>query len=454
MSMPSTVRLFVLVSGMVSGTLGGSVGYLHGADPDKQKFIQGADTPMPVVEARLNSPEDQGAGYRFTVTQGVAKVPVVVVGGTSYQMGWQIGKLMRTEIEQFVPKVVAGFRQEMKLSDEVLDQIWATTAAFTDDRFEQEMAGLAEGSGIPIRTLQHAHCLPLVMPYSCSSIAAWGEATEDGHLYQTRNLDWSMEAGAHNFPLLTVYLPTEGHAHVLPTFAGVVGANCGLSAAGIALSEMGDSPEKEMPYNVQAPHFTAWFRTVLQDADSLTESLDIFRSIPQTKRYHFVFGDGRKEKRAVKILSHSVAPPSDRLRIWNDNDAQDELAPAVLPGVVYQDEGRGAFPVLKQEHGKLNSERMIALACKIPIKGGNVLDAVFDATAFRLWVSYAGAGQEAYQRPFVFLDAARLDGDADGKSDVDEGAVDRDHNGRLDFLDGAAEADAKPAAAESLSKKL
>ena len=115
MSMPSTVRLFVLVSGMVSGTLGGSVGYLHGADPDKQKFIQGADTPMPVVEARLNSPEDQGAGYRFTVTQGVAKVPVVVVGGTSYQMGWQIGKLMRTEIEQFVPKVVAGFRQEMKL---------------------------------------------------------------------------------------------------------------------------------------------------------------------------------------------------------------------------------------------------------------------------------------------------------------------------------------------------
>ena len=53
----------------------------------------------------------------------------------------------------------------------------------------------------------------------------------------------------------------------------------------------------------------------------------------------------------------------------------------------------------------------------VAAKGGNVMNAVFDATALRLWVSYAGAGQEAYQRPYVHLDLATLDADQDGKPD-------------------------------------
>lgn len=409
-------------------------------DSPKARFIGGQSGPLPAVEFR-SAPADGaapgGAGYRFTVTNKKARVPVIVVGGTPYQMGWHAGKLMKAEIHQFIPAVLAGFKKKLSLTDEELDRVWATTAAFTDDRFEQELLGLAEGAGLPVRTLQQAHCLPLLMPYSCSSIAAWGGATEDGHLYQTRNLDWNLEARAHDFPVLVVYLPEKGHAHVLPTFAGIIGANCGLSAAGIALSEMGDSPAREMPYNLHAPHFTAWFRTVLYDADSLTAALDIFQKQPQTKRYHFVFGDGKADKRAVKIRAHSTEPPPGNLRIWRDNDPTDELAPSVLSDLVYQDEGRGAFPTLKEQHGKLNAEKMMALACQIPIKGGNVLDAIFDATALRLWVSYAAGEQEAYQRPFVFLDLTRLDGDNDGCPDLEEGTQDLNKNGNPDFLDPA-----------------
>ncbi len=45
------------------------------------------------------------------------------------------------------------------------------------------------------------------------------------------------------------------------------------------------------------------------------------------------------------------------------------------------------------------------------------MNAVFDATGMRLWVSYAGKGQEAYQRPYLQLDLARVDIDQDGKPD-------------------------------------
>jgi hypothetical protein len=191
-----------------------------------------------------------------------------------------------------------------------------------------------------------------------------------------------------------------------------------MNSAGVVLSEIGDAPAKEMPYRLRAPHFTAWFRTILYDADSLTAALDAFAAVPQTKRYHFVFGDGVNEKRAVKI--RTAVPHADataEVDVWSDEDAADELAPNTLSCVVYHDEGRGAFPTLQAERGQLNAEKLIALANQIPIKGGNVMNAVFDATAMRLWVSYARGETEAYKRPYVFLDLAKLDADQDGTPD-------------------------------------
>ena len=90
----------------------------------------------------------------------------------------------------------------------------------------------------------------------------------------------------------------------------------------------------------------------------------------------------------------------------------------MLPGVVYNDEGRGAFPTLKAEHGKLNGDKFVKLANAIPIKGGNVVNVVYDATALRLWVTYAGGEKEAYQRPSIFLDLKTLDANKDGKPDI------------------------------------
>jgi hypothetical protein len=298
---------------------------------------------------------------------------------------------------------------ELKVTQDVLCEVWSRTAAYADQRVSQELAGLADGSGLPLAQLQALHAVALMMPYSCSSIAAWGKATADGHLYQTRNLDWSMKVGAHNFPMIVMYVPDKGIAHVVPSFAGIIGAHTGLNARGIALSEMGDASAKEAPYQVHAPHFTVYFRTLLYDADSLTRTMDIFQAQPMTKRYHFVFGDGQKEMRAVKIRAHSPEPKDKQLLVWKDNDSTDEFAPNVMSGCVYNDEGRGAFPHLKRDYGKINAQSMIALANSIPIKGGNVVNCVYDATALKMWVSYAAGKQEAYKRPYVELDLGTID---------------------------------------------
>ncbi len=370
------------------------------------------------ADAVFGRPESGGGGHRITIGEGDAQVPVVVVRGTPYEMGWHLGRLMKKEMQQFVPGALEGIARELNVSQEQLGEVWARSAAYADDRVEQELAGLADGSGLPLPMLQAVHAVPLLMPYSCSSIAAWGKATEDGHLYQTRNLDWSLEVKAHEFPVIVLYLPNKGIPHVVPSFAGMVGAHTGMNVRGITLAEMGDAPAREMPYQVHAPHFTVFFRTMLYDADSVSRAVDILQAQPLTKRYHFVFGDGQNEHRAVKIRAHSPEPVGRQLVVWKDNDPTDEFAPNVLSCVVYNDEGRGAFPTLKSDFGRLNGEKLIQLANQIPIKGGNVVDVVYDATDLRMWLSYAKGAQEAYQRPYVFLDLKTLDADRNGEPDL------------------------------------
>lgn len=347
-----------------------------------------------------------GSGQRTEVANGEVKLPLVIVKGTPYQMGYYLGQHIKEEMKAFIPPALAGIQKELGVTREQLCEVWSRTTAFADPRFCQEMLGLADGSGLPLRDLQAMHAVAILMPYSCSSIAVWGKATKDGHLYQTRNLDWSLKVGAHNFPVLVLYVPDQGIPHLNPTFAGVIGAHTGLNARGIALSEMGDASAKEAPYQVHAPHFTMVFRTLMYDADSLTKALEIFKAQPMTKRYHFVFGDGQAERRAVKIRAHSPEPADKRLLIWKDNDTTDEFAPNVLSCCVYNDEGRGAFPTLKAQYGQFDGPSLVALANQIPIKGGNCVNAVYDATALKAWISYAKDQTEAYKRPYVFVDMA------------------------------------------------
>jgi hypothetical protein len=249
--------------------------------------------------------------------------------------------------------------------------------------------------------------IPVLDSYSCSSIAAWGLATEDHHMYMTRDLDWSLEAKAHNFPCVVVYIPEEGVPHVNVTFAGMVGSHTGINLAGIAVAEMGDSPDREYPYNLDGMPFFTLFRNILYDAHRLGDALDIVKNAKRIKRYHYVMADGRWENAAVKMKAHAPEAPPNDLVIWRDNDPTDEVAPNVARNVVYNDEGRGAWPGIVANYGHLTANSMIDLANSIPIVGGNVVNVVYDATTLDFYVAYAqdtATGTvEAYKRPYVHV---------------------------------------------------
>ncbi|MGV2340788.1 MAG UNVERIFIED_CONTAM: hypothetical protein LVR18_44665 [Planctomycetaceae bacterium] len=271
--------------------------------------ISGAAPVAATADLPFLRPAPVGQAQRSAVNAGSRAIPLVVVQGTPYEMGRQLGTALKDEMTAFIPPALAGICSQLQIAEDLLTEVWSRTAAYADDRLEQELAGVADGSGLPLRTLQAMHAVPLLMPYSCSSIAAWGSATEDGHLYQTRNLDWNLEIGATTWlPLwcislkmesLTSYRPLPAsaapHRHERPRDCSGRNGRCIPARSSLLCAR---------------PHFTAWFRTLLYDADSLTRTLEIFTAQPMTKRYHFVFGDGQAERRAVKVRAHSQSPPT------------------------------------------------------------------------------------------------------------------------------------------------
>jgi hypothetical protein len=95
------------------------------------------------------------------------------------------------------------------------------------------------------------------------------------------------------------------------------------------------------------------------------------------------------------------------LAIWKDNDAQDETAPQVFKGIVYHAESRtptalGHFA--QYGKGRYDADAVIQLSKAIGSLGGNLMNAVYDATSRQAWLSYAKKGECAYRRPYVRLD--------------------------------------------------
>lgn len=389
-----------------------------------------------------------GTGYRTAIYAESREIPVIVVSGTPYEMGYQYGTLMKDEVQTLLSGFLAYVQQDPQFSNANLDAAWGAMEPYTDPRFVEEMQGLAAATGLDFLDVRRVHCVPPLDSYACSSVAAWDKATVDGHLYQTRNLDWDLNAMAHNLPAIVIYLPEDGIPHMNVTFAGLIGSHTGMNAAGITLAQMGDSPGGEKPYDLEGTHFMAMLRNILYDADNLTEALDIITNAKRIKRYHYVYGDGKSEVRAVKIKAHSPLTPPNDLVIWTDNDPTDEFAPNVVEDVVYNDEGRGAFLLIMNDYGALDAQKMIAIANAIPIVGSNVVNCVYDATTLEFWISYALNSSQAYQQPYAYGSMTAFDADADGIPDVIETGADTDSDGSANYLDSDSDGDGIPDATE------
>ena len=344
-------------------------------------------------------------GYLQTVGTGQDEITVAVVRGTPYEMGQALGQLLKEEINTTMTGFLNYGQQgdPDRFNNDNLDAAWTAVSPYIHSRFKDELKGLADGSGLSLEMLRRAHMIPVLGDYACSGVIVWGDASANGHLYQIRNLDFTMRGHLQDAPTIVIYLPDEGIAHAVPTFAGYIGAHAGMNDRGIALSEKGASPGKDYPFDMDGTHFFTLFRDLLYEADDLNEVLEMIETTKLIKRYRFWVGDGKEETMGgAKILVSS--PDEVKLTIWKNNDPSDEVAPNLVTNTIYYTMKNDiAYNHLKENRGSYDADKMIELSRAVADDDGNLINVVYDATSLEMWVAFAEDLQVASERPYVHI---------------------------------------------------
>ena len=288
------------------------------------------------------------------------------------------------------------------------------------------MHGLAHGAELPLHIIHHIHALPAITEWggkkrikrlvkqmvageklgtSCSNIGAAATSTADGRLYAVRVLDWGLHrlSKLHEYPLITVARPSQGHAFANIGWVGFIGAVSGMNEQGITLGEMGygDPPNetlrgKPMPFLL---------RDVLQYASNLGDVRRILSQSPGTNSFAFVMTDGKSSESEIYLKDR------DRFEVFEAGEplVDNRKSFPAFQNLVYgghYDERMAR--VLGRHHGELSPELfMSSIIPEIAMKS-NFQNVVYDPGKLVFWVNNAnGPKNRAAEQPYTFFDLAQ-----------------------------------------------
>ena len=242
---------------------------------------------------------------------------VIHLSGTPYEIGRQHGEALREDVRASVGHVLGYFRHYVKipwvnvrLANWWLDRGWAPARPFVPPEILEELRGLADGSGVPLRELYRLHAVP-DNTYACANFAAWGRATGEGRLIHVRNLDWNIEAGIQRFATVFVVRPAGKHAFVNVGWAGFVGVLTGINDRQVSIGQVG-AATVDATFRGKPMAFV--MRRVLETSDGVDEAASIIRSAHRTIGANYVIADAKK-RRAI-----AVETTRSHIKVFEAND--------------------------------------------------------------------------------------------------------------------------------------
>lgn len=116
------------------------------------------------------------------------------------------------------------------------------------------------------------HALQDLALVGCSSFAAWGEKSEDGHLILGRNFDFYVNDAFAENKIVAFINPKEGHPFMMVTWAGMIGAVSGMNKEGLTVTI--NAGKSKIPMTAKTP-ISILTREILQHAQNIDEAIAI-----------------------------------------------------------------------------------------------------------------------------------------------------------------------------------
>lgn len=352
-----------------------------------------------------------GWGTIDTVGAGKDTITLVKVGGTRYEMGFWYGKLLAGQIAGCHEKLVMLAKAANIDFTPAIEGMWNATY-FDTKAWGEELQGVADGCAasehpeITFRIMQEMLMVGDISEYNCSLFAAWGKATKDGDVYQLRNLDWTMDAGIQEYPVVAIYHPKDGQVHAVIGFAAMLGvAGGGMNDCGLAVSEiMGHFGDKETLNGIPFP---VLLRDVLYHEKTLNAGLARMRNAVRTNQYHFALADPKAPGAKGRLIfsSHQRFDVFADVRIVGHPVETPDPFHERLEDVVYWRKHNGSgnqelHDALAARYGKIDGEKAIEIAQAAGVEG-TLLSVVYHNTAKEFWVAFAEGMEPAHKQGYV-----------------------------------------------------
>lgn len=378
-----------------------------------------------------------GTGEAASVEE-IDGLRVVRLSGSPYELGKQHGELLRDEVRTAVAQVLGYFRGYLKVpgirtwaANWWLEHAWKQARPFISQDDLEELRGLADGSGVSLDDLYRLHAVP-DRTYSCSSFAAWGQATAGGRLIHVRNLDWSIKAGIQRFPVVFVVRPRGKHAFVNIGWAGFIGVLTGVNDAQISIGQIGAETEDD---SFRGEPMVFLMRRVLETAETLDAAATLVRQATRTIGANYVFADADARRAIALETTHRY------VRVFEADDPAEHRVPYARPivdavlradtavdpvirdrqlasdgdprhpgleqpgGSAYDTRYLGQAAGLSASFGTLDAERAKRIAQAVA-PGSNIQSVVFAWPD--IWIANAQGTMPAARTPYHHLDLAQL----------------------------------------------
>jgi acyl-CoA:6-aminopenicillanic acid acyl transferase len=221
-------------------------------------------------------------------------ITILRVWGTPREQGYAQGYLLASQGVKLLDSYLRGLGGPDAIKAYEITSFMVMQRMKIPPAFREELEGIIEGSkdrlgaelkvpslgrALEYRDLLAINCIPDTARMGCSSFAAWGPLTKDGHTLVGRNLDWVHYPALDGQQVVVVRIPPAGDK-TLPwvsvTWPCFIGCLTGMNAEGVTVSiHDAEAPTATDPSHL-APRAMA-LREALEQAHAATALDDVAR---------------------------------------------------------------------------------------------------------------------------------------------------------------------------------
>ncbi len=330
-----------------------------------QAVVEGYNDHQPVVKQYSDSLYISGTNSLFKNDLGLWEL---YISGDPLQLGLSNGALTEpllhyqeaaffSKVEDFVP---SKFKQ--KLLRSFLKLYNRELYLHVPEEYKTEIYGLSRYASDHFNYIAppylrllylHAahdigHALQDLALVGCTSVAVWGEKSEDGKLLIGRNFDFYAGDDFAKNKIISFVNPDDGHPFMSVTWAGMIGVLSGMNKEGLTVTM--NAGKSEIPLIAKTP-VSILAREILQYAKTIDEAIAIAKKREVFVSESIMVGSAI-DKRVVLI---EVAP--ENFGIYEVQNSSNLICSNHFQSDAYKEDQRN-IKHIEESHSQYRYDRM------------------------------------------------------------------------------------------------